>query len=175
MSTGTYSKLQSNFDCGNDRKTATLLEIAHQESDQRNIFFIHATNAASLHQAYLHIAKCIGPEYLLKEFRGRDLQAIWSSESEEDKVGRFKIWLNDPENADALFLLDDMDGIQELEDREAAFPDEAKTILYTTRNPVFHKDNIRSRHKIRLSMMETEVCNSRISINSEAMLGPTLR
>jgi hypothetical protein len=63
-----------------------------------------------------------------------------------------------------LFLLDDMDGIQELEDREAAFPDEAKTILYTTRNPVFHKDNVRSRHKIRLSMMETEVCNYSISI-----------
>jgi len=159
----------------NDRKTATLLEIARQESDQRNIFFIHATDAASLHQAYLHIAKCIGPEYFLKEFRGRDLQGIWSSESEEDKVRRFKIWLNDPENADALFPLDDMDGIQELEDREAAFPDEAKTILYTSRNPVFHKDNIRSRHKIRLSMMETEVCNSQISINSEAMLGPTMR
>lgn len=141
-------------------KTATLLEIAHQESNERNIFFIHATCAASLHKAFLHITKCIGPDYLLKEFRGRDLQAIWSNESEEDKIGRFKVWLNDPENADALFLLDDMDGIQELENREAAFPDEAKTILYTTRNPVYHKDNIRQRHKIRLSIMETEVCKS---------------
>ncbi|OBT68576.1 hypothetical protein VE03_01776 [Pseudogymnoascus sp. 23342-1-I1] len=137
-------------------KTATLLEIAHQESEQRNIFFIHATDAASLHQAYLHIAKCIGPEYLLKEFRGRDVQAIWSSESEEDKVRRFKTWLNDPENIGSLFLLDDMDGIQELEDREAAFPDEAKIILYTTRNPVFHRNNIRTTKKLRLSMMETE-------------------
>lgn len=74
------------------------------------------------------------------------------------------MWLNDPENDDALFLLDDMDGIQELEDREAAFPDEAKTILYTTRNPVFHKENISSRHKIRLSVMQTEVCICQISI-----------
>jgi len=110
------------------RKTATLLEIAHQNSDERNIFFIHAHDAASLHQAYLHIAKCIGPEYLLKEFRGQDLQGIWSNESPEDKVGKFKVWLKDPENANALFLLDDMDGIQLLEHREAAFPDEAKTI-----------------------------------------------
>lgn len=148
---------------GNGSKTATLLEIAHQESEQRNIFFIHATDAASLHQSYLHIAKCIGPEYLLKEFLGRDIQAIWSSESEEDKVRRFKRWLNDPENIDSLFLLDDMDGIQELEDREAAFPDEAKIILYTTRNPIFHKNNIRRRQKLRLSTMNTEVCNSRIT------------
>jgi hypothetical protein len=143
-------------------KTVTLLEIARQESGQRNIFFIHATDAASLHQAYLYIAKCVGPEYLLKEFRGRDVQAIWSSESEEDKIRRFKVWLNDPENIDALFLLDDMDGILEWEDREAAFPDEAKTILYTTRNPVFHKNNIRTKQKLRLSMMKTKVCNSRI-------------
>ncbi|KAH8796956.1 hypothetical protein F5882DRAFT_476629 [Hyaloscypha sp. PMI_1271] len=117
-------------------KTATLLEIAHQNADERNIFF------------------CIGPEYLLKEYRGQDLQGIWSNESAEDKVRKFKIWLKDPENANALFLLDDMDGIQLLEHRENAFPDEAKTILYTTRNPVFHKDSIRSRHKVRLSAME---------------------
>jgi hypothetical protein len=145
-----------------------LLEIAHQESEQRNIFFVHATDAASLHRAYLHIAKCVGPEYLLKEFHGRDVQSIWSSESEEDKVRRFKIWLSNPENADALFLLDDMDGIQELEDRELAFPDEAKSILYTTRNPIFHKNDIRSRQKLRLSMMETEVCKSIISIHIQS-------
>jgi hypothetical protein len=134
-----------------------LLEIAHQHADERNIFFVHAHDGPSLHQAYYHIAKAIGPEYLLNEYRGQDLQGIWSNESPEDKVGRFKIWLKDPENADALFLLDDMDGIQLLEHREAAFPDNAKTILYTTRNPIFHKDNIRSRHKLRLSGMDKDV------------------
>jgi hypothetical protein len=152
------------------RKTATLLEIAHQNADERNIFFVHAHDAISLHQAYLHIAKCIGPEYLLKEYRGQDLQAIWSNESAEDKVGRFKIWLKDPENANALFLLDDMDGTQLLEHREAAFPDEAKTILYTTRNPVFHKDGVRSRHKVRLSAMEGEVSYCEFSPSTKRSL-----
>ena len=139
------------------RKTATLLEIARQEEDRRNIFFVHAHDAPSLHRAYYHIAKTIGPEYLLKEYRGQDLQQIWSNESPEDKVERFKIWLKDPQNEDSLFLLDDMDGIQLLEHRETAFPDEAKIILYTTRNPLYHKDNIRSRHKLRLSAMDEEV------------------
>ena len=159
MSCNPRNKLQLQIDHAKNRKTATLLEIAHQESSHRNTFFIHASDARSLHQAYLHIAKCVGPEYLLKEFRGQDVHTIWSNESEEDKVRRFKMWLNDPENADALFLLDDMDGIQNLKDRDEAFPDEARTILYTTRNPVFHKDNIRSNPKIRLSTMETEVRN----------------
>jgi hypothetical protein len=152
------------------RKTATLLEIAHQNADKRNIFFVHANDAASLHQAYLHIAKCIGPEYLLKEYRGQDLQGIWSNESATDKVRKFKMWLKDPENANALFLLDDMDGIQLLEHREAAFPDEAKTILYTTRNPVFYKDSIRSRHKVRLSAMKEEVSYCEFSPLSEHSL-----
>jgi len=57
-----------------------------------------------------------------------------------------------------------MDGIQELEDRELVFPDEAKLILYTTRNPIFHKNNIRSRQKLRLSIIETEVYKSIISV-----------
>ena len=52
------------------RKTAALLEIAQQQANQRNIFFVRANGATSLHQAYLHIAKCVGPEYLLREFRG---------------------------------------------------------------------------------------------------------
>lgn len=77
----------------NGRKTATLLKIALQQADHRNIFFVRARDATSLHQAYLHIAKCIGPEYLLKGSRGQDLQGIWSNESAEDKVGRFKTWL----------------------------------------------------------------------------------
>jgi hypothetical protein len=176
----------------NGRKTATLLKIAYQQADQRNIFFVRAHDATSLHQAYLHIAKCIGPEYLLKGFRGQDLQGIWSNESAEDKVGRFKIWLNvrkvlilfcTPDRnrmlrLDLYFCQETMEltagrtrkmqmlcsclmiwmASRELADREAAFPDEAKTILYTTRNPVFHKDNARSWHKVRLSTMNTEVC-----------------
>ena len=77
-----------------NRKTATLLEIARQQRNQRHIFFVRAYDAASLHKSYLNIAKVIGPEYLLKEFRGQNLQGIWSNESAEDKVKRFKIWLN---------------------------------------------------------------------------------
>lgn len=141
----------------NHRKTATLLEFAHQLAHERNIFFVHAYDGPSLHQAYYHIAKAIGPEYLLKEYRGQDLQGRWSNESPEDKVKRFKVWLKDPDNTDTLFLLDDADGIQLLKHREAAFPDEAKTILYTTRDPIFHKDSIRLRHKLRLTGMGRDV------------------
>jgi hypothetical protein len=139
-----------------NRKTATVLELAHQQADTQNIFFIHASDDASLHQAYLYIARRIGPEYLLKDFRGQDLQQIWRNESSEEKVGRFKSWLDDPENAETLFILDDMDGLKILEERAAALPNEAKNILYTTQNPVFRESSIRSRHKVRISTMDAD-------------------
>lgn len=38
------------------------------ELDQRNIFYVHGSDKASLDRAYLHITRRIGPEYLMKEF-----------------------------------------------------------------------------------------------------------
>ena len=63
------------------------------------------------------------------------------------------MWLGEPENDRALFLLDDLDGIRDLELREAAIPCEAKNVLFTTRNPVFHGTNARSRHPVRIAAM----------------------
>ena len=140
----------------NHRKSATVLEMAHRQADTRNIFYVHASDKASLHQAYLHIARRVGPEYLLKNFRGQDLQQIWRNESSEEKVERFKSWLDDPENVDTLFILDDMDGLKSLEERAAALPNEAKNILYTTRDPLFRESSIRLRNKIRISTMDSE-------------------
>ena len=120
--------------------------------DQRNIFYIHAKtgDASSLHKAYLHIVRLVGPEYLLRNDSGRDLHAIWHNQSSEDKIERFKAWLSEPENAQSLFLLDDLDGLQDLDVRAAALPSEANNILYTSRNPVFRELGIRSRHPVRL-------------------------
>ena len=126
--------------------------------DQRNIFYIHPKtgDAPSLHKAYLHIVRLVGPEYLLRNDSGRDLHAIWHNQSSEDKIERFKAWLSEPENSQSLFLLDDLDGLQDLDVRAAALPSEANNILYTSRNPVFREPGIRSRHPVRLSLMPLE-------------------
>ncbi|CZR63155.1 uncharacterized protein PAC_13052 [Phialocephala subalpina] len=137
-------------------KTAMMLEAAHQDKDQKNIFLIQADDSISLQRAYLGLALRVGPEYLLKEYRGRgDLHAIWSNQSVEEKVDRFKRWLKDPENDNSLFLVDDMDALTECKDRKYAFPTEARNILYTTRDPVY-RGALPRRQRIYLSGMLVE-------------------
>jgi hypothetical protein len=95
------------------------------------------------------------PEYLLTDIRGQDLQQIWRNKSSEDKVERFGSRLDGPGNIDTLFILDDIDGLKLLEERAAALPSKAKSILYTTRNLVFRESSIRARHVIRISTISS--------------------
>jgi hypothetical protein len=132
-----------------------MVEIAHQQADRRNIFFIYANDKSSLDKAYVDIARRVGPEYLMKEFRGKDVEGIWRNENAAEKVERFRRWLNDPENENSLLLLDDIDGVKGLNERGTAFPREAKYILYTTRDPVLADLGSRPRQKFRISPMET--------------------
>jgi len=92
----------------------------------------------------------------MKEFRGRDVEGIWRNEDANEKIERFRSWLDDPENEDSLLLLDDIDGIKGLEERGSALPREAKNVFYTTRDPVLAALGSRSRKKFRISPMETQ-------------------
>ncbi|KAF7902359.1 hypothetical protein EAF00_002262 [Botryotinia globosa] len=134
-------------------KTTAVLEIARKNRDQRNMFFVHATDGESLRKAYLDLAMQIGHEYLLKDYQGRDLYNIWRNNTSDEKIERFKKWLGDEENQSALLILDDIDGMKEFgRNPFADVPDQAKNILLTTRNP-----NIRLRDDckiIKLNNME---------------------
>lgn len=110
-------------------------------------------NATCLNAAFCHIARHIGQEYLLKGPPGRDLTAIWNNQGQEEKIERFKMWLGEPENNQALLLVDDLDSIRDLDLRSVALPSEAKNVLFTTRNPVYHEANARSRHPVRITSM----------------------
>ncbi|OBT73983.1 hypothetical protein VF21_05998 [Pseudogymnoascus sp. 05NY08] len=123
------------------------------ELDRRNIFYVHGNDKASLEWAYIHIARRIGPEYLMKEFQGRDLQEAWRNERPEERIQRFKAWLEDEENENSLFLFDDVDGVQGVARIGETVPPEAQTVLYTTRNPVVHDPGFHF-HKIRITPMD---------------------
>ncbi|KAF7953923.1 uncharacterized protein EAE97_001321 [Botrytis byssoidea] len=136
-------------------KTTAVLEIARKNKDQRNIFFVHATDGDSLRKAYLDLAMQIGHEHLLKDYQGRDLYNIWRNNTSDEKIERFKKWLGDEDNQSALLILDDIDGMKEFgRNPFADVPDQAKNILLTTRNP-----NIRLRDDckiIKLNNMEVD-------------------
>ncbi|TGO12691.1 hypothetical protein BTUL_0084g00500 [Botrytis tulipae] len=117
-------------------KTTAVLEIARQNKDRRNIFFVHATDGESLRKAYFDLAMQIGHEYLLKDYRGRDLYTIWRNNTSDEKIERFKKWLGDEENETALLILDDIDGMKNSgQNPVAGVPEQAKNILWTTRDP----------------------------------------
>ncbi|TGO71041.1 hypothetical protein BELL_0627g00030 [Botrytis elliptica] len=136
-------------------KTTAVLGIARKNKDQRNIFFVHATDGESLRKAYLDLAMQIGHEYLLKDCQGQDLYNIWRNNPSDEKIERFKKWLGDEENESALLILDDIDGMKDFgRNLFADIPEQARNILLTTRNP-----NIRLRDHcktIKLNKMEID-------------------
>jgi hypothetical protein len=81
------------------------------------------------------------------------LPAIWNNQSQEEKIERFKMWLGESENDQALLLIDDLDCIRDLDLRSSALPSEAKNVVFTTRNPVYREENARSRHPVRIPPM----------------------
>lgn len=132
-----------------------MLDIAHRELDCRNIFYVHGNDKQSLDRAYLHIAQRIGAEYLMKEFQGKDLQEAWRNERPEERIQRFKSWLEDTENKKSLFLFDDVDGVQGADRVEETVPPEAQTVLYTTRDPVVRDPGFHFR-KIRIAPVDAD-------------------
>ncbi|KAK6613001.1 hypothetical protein H4I95_01345 [Botrytis cinerea] len=136
-------------------KTTAVLGIAHKNKGRRNVFFVHATDGESLRKAYLDLAMQVGHEYLLKDYQGRDLYAIWRNNTSDEKIERFKNWLGDEENESALLILDDIDGMKEFGQNPLVdVPEQAKNILLTTRNP-----NVRLRDDcktIKLNNMEID-------------------
>jgi hypothetical protein len=142
--------MQSNAACS---KTEILLEAAYQRLNQTNIFFLRASDKASLDDAYFHIARRLGHDILLENYRGKPTLDIWNNMSREEKIEKFRDWLKQPENAETLFILDDLDGLKEPETILSAIPHEARTILFSTRNSVLREELDRNTHHLRLPSM----------------------
>ncbi|KAH9211394.1 P-loop containing nucleoside triphosphate hydrolase protein [Leptodontidium sp. 2 PMI_412] len=138
-------------------KTEVLLEIARQQINQMNVFFIYAKDESSLKGAYHYIARQLG-HLVIDQDRSSQSTAldIWNNLTQDEKVDRFKQWLRRPENAETLFLLDDLDGLKSQELISDAIPHEAQTILFSSRNPVLCEQLNRQSHHIRLCSMEQD-------------------
>lgn len=135
-------------------KTEMLLEVAYECLNRTNIFFVRASDKASLDDAYFHIARRLGHDILLENNRGKPTLDIWNNMSRQEKIEKFRDWLKKPENAETLFILDDLDGLRDPQLILAAVPNEAKTILFSTRNPILRHDlDQRHTHQLRLPPM----------------------
>src|SRR2546430_9506439 len=97
-----------------------MLDIASKNRNIANVFFLQASNIELLQRDYMKIATRVGHEILSSRHLNQNLYSIWRDYTPEQKVEAFKTWLGDPENEDALFIVDDLDGLMDEETIRAA-------------------------------------------------------
>ena len=61
--------------------------------------------------------------------------AIWRDLVPRQRIRAFKAWLAEPKNQPLLFIVDDLDSLKDESAIKAALPQEARLILYSTRDP----------------------------------------
>jgi hypothetical protein len=117
------------------------------------VFFIRAHDAKSLDDALFKIATSIGPSILASRHPRPYLPDTWSRLQPEEKIREFKTWLGDVDNESSLFIVDDLDGFSSDNAIQAALPRNARTILYSTRDPSIMMDLQRGGNEFRLAQM----------------------
>ena len=112
-----------------------MLEIAVRFKNISNVFFVRASDKESFEGALLDIASSIGHDLLAHRYPNTDLATIWRAYEPKERIQAFKTWLAHPANQPSLFIVDDLDGLQDESLIQVALPHEAQIILYSTRDP----------------------------------------
>ncbi|TAQ91490.1 hypothetical protein B7494_g267 [Chlorociboria aeruginascens] len=107
----------------------------------------------SLEEAYFHISRRLGHDILLPNDRSALTLEIWNSLSPPRKLRIFKDWLQQPENLQTIFILDDLDGLHDTDLILSIISREAQMILFSSRNPILQQDIHRMTHNLGLSLM----------------------
>ena len=132
------------------------MEIAFQYRNIANVFFIKAHNERSLELALLDIAGSIGHDLLSIRYPHADLAPLWRAYGPKERIHAFKAWLGHPGNQPSIFLVDDLDGLDDEILIREALPPEAKCILYSARDPSILGDLGRESQACHISNMKTD-------------------
>lgn len=138
------------------RKTELLLELAFRCRTSRNVFFIRAHDAASLDQAFLELAMSIGHDILALRHRGADVHSMWLQLGPSERINAFRTWLGEEQNQPSLFIVDDIDGIPDDASIQAAFPRDARCVLFSTRDPSIIDSLDRECKELRITSMDVD-------------------
>lgn len=138
------------------RKTELLLELAFRCRTSRNVFFIRAYDAASLDQAFLELAMSIGHDILALRHPSTDVHAMWLQLGPSERINAFRNWLGEEQNQPSLFIVDDIDGIPDDASIQAAFPRDARCVLFSTRDPSIIDSLDRECKELRITSMDVD-------------------
>ena len=138
------------------RKTEILLEVAFRFRNIANVFFIKVHDGKSLQRALLDIAGSIGHDLLSVKYPRADLASLWRSYGPQERIQAFKTWLAHEENQPSIFLVDDLDGFNDESLITDVLPREARTALYSARDPNVLEDLGRESQTYHISNMDTD-------------------
>lgn len=134
-----------------------MLEVALRLKDITNIFLIRASDLNTLELAFCRIAESIGHDLLTSRYLSIDTAAIWRGFGPFQMVSAFKAWLREPDNQPALFMVDDLDRLEDANTIKEALPREARVILCSTRDPSIVIESMdRTPTEFRIQSMDIE-------------------
>ena len=98
----------------------------------------------------------IGHEILVPRYPGTEVHAIWAQLGPSDRIEAFRKWIGEDINHPSLFIVDDIDGINEDKTIQAALPRDAKTVLFSTRDPSIVDSLSRECEELRIPPMDMD-------------------
>ncbi|KAI1100332.1 hypothetical protein F4804DRAFT_348598 [Jackrogersella minutella] len=117
-------------------KTEIAYEVARRHKDHQNVFLLHASDPKQLQDSYIGLSFKIGHDSLLHRYtKYQEAHKIWESLDPASRIEAIKQWLDCEENADAIFIFDDIDGLGDLSMIQKSLPSMSKCLVFSTRDP----------------------------------------
>jgi hypothetical protein len=118
------------------RKTALLVEVASRCRDIQDVFVCKASSDRPFEAEIHGLASSVGPDILsARPYPISERASIWRGMSRSERVAAFSTWLNRGSDDHTLFLVDDIDAIQDAAEMTNVLSYQANAIIYTGRNP----------------------------------------
>ncbi|KAF5567948.1 hypothetical protein FPHYL_3011 [Fusarium phyllophilum] len=109
-------------------KTEILRQVSKQYRNDFHVFFLQATDSATLQQASHKAATEIGHEILVTSTFYAGALERWSRLQQEERIQEFNQWVSRPKG-NCLLVLDDLDGIE-----TASMLAQAPRAIFSSRN-----------------------------------------
>lgn len=98
----------------------------------------------------------IGHDILALRYPGVDVHSMWLQLGPSERINAFRTWLGEEQNQPSLFIVDDIDGIPDDASIQAAFPRDARCVLFSTRDPSIIDSLDRECKELRITSMDVD-------------------
>ncbi|KFA49104.1 hypothetical protein S40293_11137 [Stachybotrys chartarum IBT 40293] len=158
-------------------KTELAYKVVTKYKNKQPVFVFHASSPTTLEASFTNLMFEIGHNALIHRYPDfQNAVTIWQSLDHPDRVAAVEKWLRSDENVDAVFVLDDADGLGDLQALQEAFGHMGPRLVITCRDPTLLENMDPNQFPIRdlngqdaLALIQRQLTTKRIPA-SEAQL-----